>query len=1089
MRMRFGLVLGLSCLAIGTGICPQTAAAQAGASERPYWMRDVAISPDGTQIAFSYRGQIFVVPAEGGDALPLTERQFYSTHPVWSPDSSAIAFASDRHNKNDVFVMPAEGGEIKRLTYHSAGEIPLAFSPGGTRVFFNAERLGDPEINFLQGFAGNFGQVYSVPVTGGREHLEMPFAAPQAAISPNGQFLAYRKVNGLEVEWRKGDISDQTSDIWIYDFDVGKHHQLTTHRGNDRSPVWSSDGTRIIFASEMPESGMADPDARPGTFNVWSIAADGKSAPERLTAHDTLPVRFVSTADDGTIVYTYDTEIWRLAPGAKTPERVNVRIRQGTMASGAFFVKLNGQTSEMKVSPNGKELAIVARGDVFTVSLENGQTKRITATPQTERSIDFSPDGRKLLYAAEREGDWDLYETEIARENDATFTDALELKERALLDTDTDALQPLYSPDGKRVAYRDDRNAIRVLDIESRNSVEVLPDSAAYSYSEGDLSHAWSPDGKHIVTSTGFGLGNLEVELVDAEGKAPRVKVSDSGFADMKPQFSADGTIVYWATDRFSTRNLDEQTASPDYFAAFLTNDAYQAFKGARKEAAGGEKTAEAATTAEIRDDIEGLRYRKARLSSMIPYVQFARLTPDNKRLILVAYQPTIGMVGYAVDTRTQAPRQLFARAPNPSEVFATDKDVKALYVLSAATIDRYDLASGAKSSIPFEIEAAYDFQAEMEYIFDHQWRLVKSKFYDANMHGVDWEKMHDLYAKYLPHISHWEDFAELMAELQGELNASHMYTQFKNEKSFWDKTATLGVFYESAHKGAGVKIQEILAGGPADFAGGALKAGAVILSVDGKEIGAGTDIYPLLDRKAGKKVMLKIRPVGGDGEVEQIVVPDELALEGHLAYLRWIDQRQAIVERLSNGRLGYAHVAAMNDGEFRKTYGVLMGRYRDAEAAIIDVRFNIGGLLHDQLTAFLTGERHSGLVTRNGVDLGTSPYWRWAKPTALLANAYSYSDGSVFPYYYIREKLGPSVGARVPGTGTAVLSAPQQEQRLSLAVAQIGFRTQEGEFFENREIVPDEVVYNDPNSIMEGRDLQLERVVELMLEALDKKR
>jgi tricorn protease len=162
------------------------------------------------------------------------------------------------------------------------------------------------------------------------------------------------------------------------------------------------------------------------------------------------------------------------------------------------------------------------------------------------------------------------------------------------------------------------------------------------------------------------------------------------------------------------------------------------------------------------------------------------------------------------------------------------------------------------------------------------------------------------------------------------------------------------------------------------------------------------------------------------------------------------------------------------------------MGRDRDAEAAIIDVRFNGGGLLHDQLTAFLTGERHSGLVTRNGVDLGTAPVTRWAKPTALLANAFSYSDGSVFPRFYKMEGLGPFVGDRVPGTGTAVLRLNQQEPRLLLAVAQLGFRTKDGEFFENHEIVPDEIVRNDPNALTEGRDPQLERAVELLLEQLD---
>jgi len=836
----------------------------------------------------------------------------------------------------------------------------------------------------------------------------------------------------------------------------------------------------------MPETGMADPDATPGTVNVWRMPASGDGAPERLTAHDTLPVRFVSVADDGTILYAYDTEIWRLDPGASEPERVDIRVRQGTLLAGEVFVNLNKNTTEMKVSPDGSEFAIVARGDVFVVSAKDGSTKRITATPQTERSVSFSPDGRSLLYAAEREGDWDLYETSIVRDDDKTFSDAVEIEEHVVLDSETDALQPKYSPQGDRIAYRDDRNAIRVLDIATGESIEILPDSATYSYSDGDHGHVWSPDGRYVVADTGFEIGNPEVELLDASGQGPRRNISNNGFTDRGAEFSPDGAILYWATDRFAQRNLDDKGASYDIVAAYLTDEAWQERLTGQSAAADGAAEPASDASAETDSDevspteapdLDGLRHRTARLTSFPVAPRFATVTPDHSHLVLVAY---------AIDTRTGAPRQLFVSPPAAGQVFAADKDVKALYVLSPAGIDRYALADGKKTTIPFNTEAAYDFNAEMRYIFDHQCRLVQSKFYDTDMHGVDWQAMCDRYRRYLPHVSHWEGFAELVAELQGELNASHMYTHFASGESFWDKTATLGIFYDSIHDGPGAKIAEVMVGGPAAASGGALAPGAVILAVDGVEIGPDEDIYPLLNRKQGKNVVLTIAPSGGGETVEQIVRAAPVALESRLAYDRWVEQRRDMVKRLSNGRLGYAHIAAMNDAEFRKIYGQLMGRDREAEGAIIDVRFNGGGLLHDQLTAFLTGERHSGLVTRNGVDLGTAPVTRWAKPTALLANAFSYSDGSVFPRFYKTENLGPFVGDRVPGTGTAVLRLNQQEPRLLLAVAQLGFRTQDGEFFENQEIVPDEIVRNDPNAISEGRDPQLERAVELLLQQLD---
>jgi tricorn protease len=1096
MLLRKPAAAALSALAALSVLWTTGASAQDADPTRPLWIRGAQISPDGEQIAFSYRGQIWVVPANGGDAIPLTERIYRSISPIWSPDSTKIAFAADRYNKSDIFVVPADGGDIVCLTYHSMGEVPLAFTPDGSRVLFNGERIGDPKVDFMQGLATARGQVYSVPVAGGRERLVMPFPAPQADISPDGRFLAYTKDNGLEVPWRKGDISDQTRDIWIYDIETGMHRQLTTYRGNDRSPVWSADGADVIFASEMPESGDADPDAKPGTFNVWRMPASGDGEPVRLTSHDTLPVRFVSIADDGTIIYTYNTEIWRLGPNADAPERVDIRVRQGTLLTGEVFVNLNENTTEMTVSPDASEFAIVARGDVFVVSAKDGATRRITATPQTERSVSFSPDGRSLLYAAEREGDWDLYETSIVRDDDKTFSDAVELEEHVVLDSDSDSLQPKYSPQGDRIAYRDDRNAIRVLDIATGESIEILPDSATYSYQDSDHDHAWSPDGHYVVADTGFEIGNPEVELLDASAIEPRRNISDNGFADRSAQFSPDGAVLYWASDRYSQRNLDQQGGSYDIVAAYLTDEAWQeriTGQSAATGAGGAEPISDASADTEASElisaktpDLDGLRFRTARLTGFPVVPRFVDMTPDHSQLILVALQPGVGSVGYAIDTRTGAQKQLFVRPPALDAVYAADKERTAVFVLSPAGIDRYSLADGKKTTIPFHAEAAYDFNAEMRYIFDHQCRLVQSKFYDADMHGVDWPQMCDRYRRYLPHVSHWESFAELIAELQGELNASHMYTRFVSGESFWDKTATLGVFYDTTHNGAGVKIAEVMPGGPAAASGGALTPGAVILTVDGVEIAPDEDIYPLLNRKEGKNVVLTVQPADNGDIVEQVVQATPVQTEYQLAYDRWVEQRRDMVKRLSNGRLGYAHVAGMNDDEFRKVYGQLMGRDRDAKGAIIDVRFNTGGLLHDQLTAFLTGVRHSGLVTRNGVDLGTAPVTRWAKPTALLANAFSYSDGSVFPRFYKMEKLGPFVGDRVPGTGTAVLNLPQQEPRLSLAVAQLGFRTADGEFFENHEIVPDEIVRNDPNSLTEGSDPQLERAVELLLETLD---
>jgi tricorn protease len=1049
------------------------AAAQSPDPASPLWMRSPAISPDGGTIAFTYRGRIYTVDTAGGEAVALTDPQFRSTSPVWAPDGSAIAFSAAVFNAGDVYVAPRDGGEIRRLTYNELPDVPLAFTPDGQDILYAAGGIAPMDANFLDAFTlFPLGEVLSVPAAGGRERDVMPIPAPQAAVSPDGNLVAYVFERSPEVTFRKRQISDGTSDIWILDRRTGEHRQLTTHRGREKSPAFSPDGAYVYFTAEMPAGSDGDPDAAPGSTNIWRMATDGAGAPEQITFHDTLPVRGLTVSGDGTVAYGYDGEIWTVVPGSD-PRKVPVRIAQGTLAAGAVPLNVNDQVTEVAVSPDGSELALIARGDVYAVDAATGSTRRITATPQAERSVSFSPDGTALLYASDRQVDWDLFETRIVRAGeDGGFVGAAELGETVLLDTDTDLLQPLYSPQGDKVAYRDDRNAIKVLDIASGTITEALPDSATYSYGEGDRTQAWSPDGRYIVTTSGFEIGNSEVEVIEV-ATGERHNISLNGFADVAPRFSRDGAMVYWLSDRFSMRQLDNQTATHDVVGVYLSREA------AADHAAGRPLTAG-------EPDFAGAPDRAMRLTGVPQLTGFMDLSADGSTLHLVALVPGLGLAGYAVDPGTGAARLLFQRPGTGTESFATDRDGTTLYVAGSGRLDAYDLASGQMRSIPFDTTAPRDARAEMAYLFDHQWRLVQSKFYDPAMHGVDWPKMRDLYARYLPHISHWEDFAELMAEMQGELNASHMFTGFQSGEPYWDRVGMLGVYYDRAHEGPGVRIAGVLPGGPADVPGSLLVPGAVILSVDGVTIGPDAGIAPLLNHKVGTPVRLGVVAPGAETAVEQSVTPVGVEAEAAMAYHRWVAERRAIVEELSGGRLGYVHVAAMNDTEMRKVYAELMGRYGKAEGAIIDVRFNLGGFLHDQLVAFLTGTRHSGPFTRNGVDLGLTPFDRWARPTALVQNAFSYSDGSIFPAYYKREALGPIVGDRVPGTGTAVYDIAQLEPRLSLAVAQLGFRTKEGVFFENTDIAPDLLVPTEPVFIVQNRDPQLEAAVAALLAEID---
>ena len=1058
--------------------------------ERPLWLRSPSVSPDGSRIAFTHGGQIWVVPATGGEARALTSDQFYSHQPVWSPDGQRIAFASKRHGNDDVFVLSVNGGPVTRLTRHSATDLPQAFSPDGQEVLFSSNRLGDAKASTLDGskdLGGSFEQLYSVPAQGGRPVMVLPFPALDVAPSADGQRLLYTDRRSTENEWRKHHVSEAARDVWLFDRKAGTHTRLSSFRGEDRNAVWTPQQDAFVWLSEQS-----------GSFNIWRRPFAGGDA-RQITFHKDHPVRFLSSARDGTLVYGFDGEIWRLPAGAPQPQRVPVQIRQVNLLAGPTNVNLAGQATEVAVSPTAPEYALIARGEVFVVSALSGATRRITDTPAEERHLSYSPDGRSLLYASERNGRWEIMEARLRRPDDAGFAGVAPFSENLLIGGEGDAFQPVYSPDGSRIAYRQDRTNLRVFDRQTRRSVQVLGKDAVYSYEDSDLNFAWAPDGRWLVTRTGF-ESTAEIELLDATGQAPRRNISRSGFSDSHPVVSADGNVVLWASDRAALRTADSNAAALDVYAGFLTPEAYDAFRAtpeerlradqlrqtdAAKPAPAAARAPAKATPAPL-PTADGIERRTVRLTPMSLLPVFFRLTPDQRTLVVVAEDPSGQVVGYAIDTATRAPRVLFRRPPGSTVDVDSDDEVSALVVLGPEGIERYDVASGqSQGVVPFRAEMTRDAQAEIAGIFDHAWRMTQVKFYDPKHHGVDWPAIGQSYRKFLPYVKHWEELAEVLSEMVGEINASHQGGYFISATPGDDATASLGVYFDESVRSEGQRVVDVLAGGPADRPGSVLKPGATVLAVDGQPITAQTDVHRWLNRKAGQPVLLTVRPAQGGSPVEQTVTPIGLAQEVALSYRRWVEQRREQVSRLSGGRLGYIHVPAMDLNGYLQAYSDLFGQHRLAEAVVVDVRYNGGGNLHDQLAAMLTGQHLASLVSRDGVNFTDIPTTRWTKPSILIANAASYSDGSVFPSLYQRQKIGQLVGQRVPGTGTAVLWEHQLDRRVVYGVPQIGFMGNDGRWFENLEIVPDVIVETPPEAVTAGRDPQLERAVQLLLQQL----
>lgn len=1095
----------LACLFLLAALPARAAEAPLGPLAEPLWLRYPAISPDGRQLVFSFRGGLYLVASEGGAARLLVANGHRSHSPVWSPDGRTIAFASDVYGNDDVFVVAAAGGPARRLTFHSAAEQPTGFTPDGRDVLFAAQRLDDRRNVLFPARAA--GELYKVSVDGGRRPQQV-FTTPAfaARFDRAGTRLLYEDWKGYESPWRKHHVSPVARDVWLFDAASGRHRQLTEFGGEDRDPVWAPDERSFFYLSE-----------RSGSFNVWRQPLEGGSAPQQLTFFERHPVRFLSASAQGDLAFGFDGELYVLAAGSSTPRKLAVQIGSETLGRGSEQLRLAQGATEFSLSPDGKEIAFVVRGEVFVASTEFGDTRRITDTPTQERSVQFSPDGRKLVFAGERDGAWNLYEAAIdgTREAVPHFFAAPHVKLRTLLANGQENFQPRWSPDGKSVAYLENRTTLKVLELAGGQARTVLPGEANYSYVDGDQWFEWSPDGRWLLSQMlDRQRWTNEVALVDAAGRQPPRNLTKSGYEDLHPQWARGGRQLVWMSDRMGLHGTGG-VAQTDLYAMFLTREAWDRFRldktefallrekeadqdKPKEEAAKGKPGKDSAkkdgsepkAAEPVTLELEGADDRVARLTPSSGLIRAFTTTADGETLLYLQ-QGAEDMELWLHRPREKELRRVASvpseRAPAwdaPPTDLQLDAKGETGYLLVAGALHKFKLPQGdapvKAEPVKFSAELNLDRAAERAYLFEHVWRQTLKKLYVADMGGVDWAFYRRAYERFLPFIANDEDFAECLSEMLGELNVSHTGAGVVRHDPDDDATAALGAFFDERHAGAGLKIAEVMAGGPLDVAGGAARAGSLIERIDGVPVAPGREVDSLLNRKAGKRVVLTVLDAAGKRS-EQVVRPVSQKEQAELLYRRWVKQQRETVERLSGGKVGYVHVREMDDDSYRDTYAEVLGRHSDKQALVVDTRFNGGGNLHDDLAQLLSGRRYLEFVAR-GQAIGWEPVGRWSKPSVVLVSESNYSDAHLFPWTYRHLGIGKLVGMPVAGTGTAVWWETLQNDALYFGIPQVGFRSEQGEYMEKALVVPDVVVRQDPAELAAGRDAQLEAAVRELL-------
>lgn len=1062
----------------------------ADSAQAPLWMRHAAISPDSKEIAFSYKGDIFVVPANGGAARQLTSNGSYDAYPIWSPDGKTIAFGSDREGSLDIFVIPAAGGTAKRVTNHSVNETPVGWLNDSTILFSAAIQ---PRQEALQGQF--LPQTYKVAVTGGRPTLFKSTAMPSLDVNHAGQ-IVYHDKKGFEDKFRKHERSSGTSDIWLLEGD--KYKKLTDFNGHDLSPRWSGDNS-IVYISEED-----------GTLNVWSRNLDG-SEKRQLTHMKKHPVRDLTRGNDGTLAFSWNGEIYTMREGSQ-PVKVDIDIAMDDYAADAKKSILRSGATTMAVSPDGEQVAFVVRGDVYVTSAKYKTTRRITNTAAQERCVTFAPDGKSVIYDSDRDGQWKLFRAKIVDKDGDSMAYADEIEEELLYASDKAAQQPEVSPDGKKVAFLEDRTTVKVIDLATKSVVTALDGKFNYSYSDGDIEMVWSPDSRWLLTTyIGEGGWNKDdIALVKADGSEV-INLTESGYSNSNPRWAMGGKAVTYETGKYGLRSHGSWGEQSDVIVMFLDGEAWDEFRQTEEEAEIAKekekKSDDAADEKNDKDkknkegkkgkkgekdndddsdvkplefDLANRQYRLSRLSPMSGYIHDYFLNPEGTKFYYINMSAEGDYDLYEHDLR-EGDVKVFAS--DLAGGIVPDKKGENLFVITSNGMKKINLSSGSVDAIEFEAEYYNRPAAEREYIYDHMLSQVNDKFYDVNLHGVDWKMYGEAYRRFLPHINNNYDFADLMSEVLGELNASHTGARYYGGGASMS-TANLGAFFDQEYAGDGLKISEVIPRGPLSVKSVSAKPGDIIEKIDGVAITPLTDLNLLLEGKAGRKIRVDLKRASGATD-RVTVKPISQGMLSELLYQRWIERNAAIVDSLSDGRLGYVHVRGMDSPSFREVYSKLLGKYRNREAVIVDTRYNGGGWLHNDIALLLNGKEYVKFSPR-GQYVGTDPISQWTKPSVMLVNEANYSDAYGTPYVYQTLGIGDIVGAPIPGTMTAVWWETQIDPSLVFGIPEVTCLNREGLPLENKQLTPEVVIYTNPGEIESGYDAQIAGAVDHLLKQLD---
>ncbi|TET97358.1 MAG: hypothetical protein E3J26_00175, partial [Candidatus Zixiibacteriota bacterium] len=1045
-------------------------------------------------------------PSEGGVARQLTQHPSDDGQPAFSPDGSEIAFISDRDAGDQVYVVPIEGGTPKQLTFHTAGYSLEEWYPSGDALLVSASRdhLGSRSQRFFK----------ISRLERKAEDLLFDAYGQDGVISPDGKRLLFTR-EGMSW-WRKGYYGSRASQIWMYDFETGEYTKHLHRETSSRSPLWKAEGSGFYYVG-----------AQSGAFNLWEYDLETGEERQLTEFEDDSVVLPCISRDGSTIVFRHLFDFYRFRPGKdKAPTRIDIK-NTGDTVTPPLERRVVEKATDVAFSQDGLEISFIAGGDLWVMDTELREPRQVTDTPEQERTPVFSPDGEYIFFARDEEGGGDIWRAERA---DAELywwqNEKFELK-RLTQDAEVES-DIRFSPDGSRLSFVKGLGDLWTITPEGKDAKRLL---RSWNHPQYDF----SPDSKWIVYSIDDDNFNRDIWIMPADGSSEPVNISRHPYDEHSPVWRPDGKVI-----AFTGQRLDREM---DIFYVWLEKQEYEKGKRDRtiekalkkmdevrkkkdekkdeeEESKDDEADAESKEDQECKQSEQSKEEEEStgkeqetndekkdkenevpevvidfeRIHERVRRVEIAGSTErglffshDSKKL---AFRATIdGKEGtYTIEIPEELkPKFLTEKTGRQPRWLKEGNQIVWLSGGKPASVS----SKGEETVYSFSAKQEVEREARFRAAFDLAWQLMRDRYYDERLGNRNWDGIRRKYSEMAAKAVDAESFGIVVNLMLGELNGSHLGFRARRRLSeaaqpAWDiTTAHLGVRFEPNYKGPGLKVKDVLPNGPADREKSRVKPGEIIRSIDGVSVDPGMDLTEVLNGPLDRDIHLNVQSAE-DERREVVLRPISYGATRNLLYEKWIRDNRKKVQEASDGTLGYVHIRGMNWPSFQKLERELYAEGAGKEGLVIDVRNNGGGFTTDYLLTILCQPVHAITVPRGGgpgYPEDRRVYATWGRPITVLCNQNSFSNAEIFSHAIKTLKRGKLVG--VPTAGGVISTGSAQVMDVGrLRLPTRGwFVLGTGEDMELSGAVPDYIVWNEPGEIPSGKDAQLDKAIEVLLD------